>query len=213
MHGDRSERGQRHVLVKPRHGALESRPAQHARCHRQAHQHRERDEDDRHHPGGAADQPPHVAQRVVTHEAAASRAREARRIGTGPTSSTSPLSCTITPPCSASAIRAASAPPSSASLESVSASSAELPSAVTPTSPVQAGCPVLGSSRWWAYVPSARRQIRTFSPDVATPPPSFLFFPIVSPVYGCSTSISYGSSWEPMPPTAMSPPQSTRNRA
>ena len=36
--------------------------------------------------------------------------------------------------------------------------------------------------------------------------------PIGWPVSGCSTSISYGVSWAPTPPTAMSPPQSTTKR-
>jgi hypothetical protein len=37
MYGDRPERGQRHVLVKPRHGALEPRTPKHPRGHRKAH--------------------------------------------------------------------------------------------------------------------------------------------------------------------------------
>ena len=62
------------------------------------------------------------------------------------------------------AARARPGPLSSAALESVSASSASRPSAVTPTRPVQAGSPVLGSRRWWAKPPSARRQMRVSTP-------------------------------------------------
>ena len=55
-------------------------------------------------------------------------------------------------------------------MDSVSASSALGASAVTPISPVQAGRPVAGSSRWCAKPPCASRQTRTFKPEVATPP-------------------------------------------
>ena len=101
------------------------------------------------------------------------RARRARPGGaspSGPISSTSPSSCTTRPPWRASAVRAPAGPVSSAIFERVSASSALGASAVAPIRPLHTGSPLDGSSRWWAYVPSARRQIRTLRPDVATPP-------------------------------------------
>ena len=78
------------------------------------------------------------------------RLRELR----GPRSSTSPLSWTRNPPLRIRKRRPSSGPESRAALESVSASSAVSPSAVAPISPVHAGSPVEGSSRWCANRPS-----------------------------------------------------------
>jgi hypothetical protein len=55
-------------------------------------------------------------------------------------------------------------------LARISASSAVGASAVAWTTPVNAGRPVAGSSRWWAGAPRASSQLRRPMPVVATPP-------------------------------------------
>jgi hypothetical protein len=61
---DRAERGERDVLVKPDNDPLETGPVDRPSRHGESHQHRQRDEDQRHDTGGAADQPPQVVQRI-----------------------------------------------------------------------------------------------------------------------------------------------------
>ena len=68
----------------------------------------------------------------------------------------------------ASSRRPASGPESSAALASVSASSTLGAIAVAESTPVQAGAPVLGSSRWCARAPSGVRQARATTLEVAT---------------------------------------------
>ena len=82
-----------------------------------------------------------------------------------------------------------------------------------PTRPVHAGAPVDGSSRWWAKRPSARRQRRTSSPDVAIAPGPSTRTSATPPVSGCSTSTRLAArASASVPPKRMSPPQSTTKR-
>ena len=67
------------------------------------------------------------------------------------------------------AASACSGPPRTAAFARVSASSAVGAIAVACTTPVNAGRPVAGSSRWWAGSPSRPSQLRRPMPLVATP--------------------------------------------
>ena len=150
------EPDERDVLVQAHERAAHAGAAQQLRGHRQPEQHRDGDEAERDDARGAADQPPQVRRGVVRAPSRGpSRELRARRAArsSGPISSTSPSSWTTSPPYSASTRRAPSGPSSRAILESVSASRALGASAVTPISPVHAGRPVAGSSRWWAKRP------------------------------------------------------------
>src|SRR3954452_6308062 len=139
------ERGRLVHLPQARHGprALR-RPKRH--CEAQADG--DRYENQRDHPQGATAEPEDVLTgiRLGVHAAAAVSAGVpwAR----APTSSTVPLSRTISPPWAARTSRAPFAPDRNAILERVSASSAVAPSEVAWITPVQAGSPVEGSRRW-----------------------------------------------------------------
>src|ERR1035437_9411487 len=149
VYGNRHKRCQRQVLVQARAAALEVWPPEQLRGHPQPDHDRQRDQHERDDARSGAPEPPDILQRLgASHRTDSSRTRvPAIRPATRPIASTSPLSCTIRPPCSASTRRAPSGPSSSAIFDSVSASSALSPSAVAPISPVHAGDPVLGSSR------------------------------------------------------------------
>ena len=95
------------------------------------------------------------------------------------------------PAVAASTRLAPNRPERRAILDSVSASSALGPSAVTPTSPSRR------AGRWRVEqvvreAPLPSRQTRTFKPEVAIPPPGRPA--VASPLSGCSISTSYGSS-------------------
>lgn len=85
---DGAERSQRDMLVKPCDGPLQAWAPQHVRRHRETHQHRQRDQDERDQAGRAADQPPDVVERLPFHAATGAANRSSIR----PIVSTLPLS-------------------------------------------------------------------------------------------------------------------------
>ena len=128
--------------------------------------------------------------------------REARgmsRERTGPVGC-GPSSCTSTPPWASQSGSALS----TAALARHSASSAVGASAVAWTTPVNAGRPVAGSSRWWAGRPLASSQDRRPIPLVATAPSRTSNTCSGGPPNGSVTSSRRGA-----PPKRRSPPQST----
>ena len=147
-----------------REHARESGLARPAAGHRQPEADRDRDQREGDDPGGPAGEPPRVLGQAGAHAAAPIR----------PTSSRGTVICERAGGSSAGRAarprrchapgsrrfgprswRPRSGPESRAALESVSASRAVSPRAVTPIRPVQAGSPVEGSSRWCANRPSA----------------------------------------------------------
>ena len=107
---------------------------------------------------------------------------------------------------------AVAGPASSAALARTSASSAVGAFAVTCTTPVQAGPPVAGSSRWCARRPSVA-QARRVTPLVATPQPPWRSSSATAPAPIGSATATRRERLVARPPRRRSPQQSTATRA